>query len=91
MEQAHFFYSDNKINANVPDFNPQGNDLISSGFFVLNKEKSWLFKLSSFFVYYSFLEAGFQVFPFGIPFLASQFRWKGEREILSPSLLGEIQ
>jgi hypothetical protein len=39
MEQAHFLYSDNKINANVPDFNPQGSDLISSVFFLLNKEK----------------------------------------------------
>ena len=39
MEQAHFVYSDKKINANVPDFNPQGSDLISSVFFLSNKEK----------------------------------------------------
>jgi hypothetical protein len=39
MEHAHFFYNDNKINENVPHFNPQGNDLISSVFFVLKEEK----------------------------------------------------
>jgi hypothetical protein len=39
MEQAHFPYSDNKINVNVADFNPQGSDLISSVFFFSNKEK----------------------------------------------------
>jgi hypothetical protein len=48
MEQDNFLYSDNKINANVPDFNPQGGDLISSVLLFSSsrtKKKSWLFKL----------------------------------------------